>query len=665
MSGTLTFAPGQTRARRIAVPIMDDNGGGQRRDPDAHAQRRSPGRSSRTRVDDRNHLQRPRTSCWRLANTVLTAAFVDLPTDGHGGSAFTLTLRFSGDLAPGVSARTLQDAALSVTNGTLTQVQRVTAGASREWTVTVTPAGAGDVTVALAATTDCTAAGAICNTDDVPLSKAVSVTVPQTTAAPAPQVIGVELVPDTSRNHSWTTGETLEVRLTFSEAVTVTDGTPSVAVIISGAGEYIELASGTGSDTLVFSRDVTDEDGKLAYIAVWPDSLTLNGANIVSSATGTAAELAHEGTEVTGAPFTPATRITEAAVTSDRGPNKTWDTGEVVTARLVFSTEVTVDDPLNVGPTLAITLDGTEREAAYAGGSGTDTLIFNHTVTADDDGARRARVVANGLTLGQATLTAANGATVEIGFAVAPWIEEVALMPDASGDSVWTPGEKVEVLLTFNEPVTVTEGTGDRGTKPRVQVTVAGTRASLELTSGSGTDTLHFSVTLPEANPAISQIAVTENGLELNSATIASTESGLEAELGHDATEATPEPGVEQPALTAQFVDVPENHDGNPFTFEVAFSEALASGFNAQTLAQSAIATTNATVSEARRIEAGNNRRWAITVEPSGESDVTITLAGGTACEGNAGVCTDDGRALSGTVAATVQRSRSPKDHHR
>ena len=83
--------------------------------------------------------------------------------------------------------------------------------------------------------------------------------------------------------------------------------------------------------------------------------------------------------------------VTSVAVTNGPGENGTWDTGETVEAEVRFSAPVTVVAPPGFGPILAILLDGTRREAAYTGGSGTDTLRFSHTVAEADNGARKAR----------------------------------------------------------------------------------------------------------------------------------------------------------------------------------------------------------------------------------------------------------------------------------
>ena len=128
------------------------------------------------------------------ASNPLTAEFRDVP-DAHRGAAFTLELRFSEELP--LSYLTLQDHALSVAGGTLAGVARAPQGQNRVWDVTVVPAaGAGDVMVTLAATTDCTATDAICTEDDRALSAQVLATVPRTVPAGTPFQVRLEDVPD-------------------------------------------------------------------------------------------------------------------------------------------------------------------------------------------------------------------------------------------------------------------------------------------------------------------------------------------------------------------------------------------------------------------------------------------------------------------------------------
>ena len=127
-------------------------------------------------------------------------------------------------------------------------------------------------------------------------------TIHNTEPGPAPRVTGVELVADDSGDGAWTSGETVEVRLTFGATVTVADGTPTVGVTVAGEAGTLDYASGSGSAMLVFSRAVTEAGGSLSQIAVMADSLSLNGATIVSASSGVAAEIGHAGTEPSAPP---------------------------------------------------------------------------------------------------------------------------------------------------------------------------------------------------------------------------------------------------------------------------------------------------------------------------------------------------------------------------
>ena len=107
----------------------------------------------------------------------LTASFDNAPAS-HTGSEFSLDLTFSADVSMGFAR--LRDDVLSVTGGTVTSVQRKTAGSNASWSVTVEPTNSStDVTLAIAATTDCSASSAVCSkADDTPLADGITLTVP-------------------------------------------------------------------------------------------------------------------------------------------------------------------------------------------------------------------------------------------------------------------------------------------------------------------------------------------------------------------------------------------------------------------------------------------------------------------------------------------------------
>ena len=105
--------------------------------------------------------------------------------------------------------------------------------------------------------------------------------------------------------------------------------------------------------------------------------------------------------------------------------------------------------------------------------------------------------------------------------------------------------------------------------------------------------------------------------------------------------------------LTASFANVPGEHEGAKFPFEVHFSEAFKVSY--LTMREDAFTVTNGRVKRARRIDNPHherngleaNRMWRITVEPDGNGDVTVELPVTTDCAATGAVCTDDGRGLS------------------
>ena len=106
--------------------------------------------------------------------------------------------------------------------------------------------------------------------------------------------------------------------------------------------------------------------------------------------------------------------------------------------------------------------------------------------------------------------------------------------------------------------------------------------------------------------------------------------------------------------LTAEFANVPSEHDGSSaFEVRVLFSEALAGGGSGRRIAQS-LALSGATRGDVRRVD-GRRDLYRFQVRPSGNGAVTVSLASTGACGSATAVCTSDGRALSNVPEATIQ----------
>ena len=111
--------------------------------------------------------------------------------------------------------------------------------------------------------------------------------------------------------------------------------------------------------------------------------------------------------------------------------------------------------------------------------------------------------------------------------------------------------------------------------------------------------------------------------------------------------------GLPPPPLTASLENVATSHDGeSAFTFELRFSEEF--GLSYKTLRDHAFTVTGGTVKKAQRLEQGSDVGWRITVQPSGNGDVTITLPETTGCHAQGAICTGDGRKLAHRLGLTV-----------
>ena len=130
------------------------------------------------------------------------------------------------------------------------------------------------------------------------------------------------------------------------------------------------------------------------------------------------------------------------------------------------------------------------------------------------------------------------------------------------------------------------------------------------------------------------------------------TADGCSLSEGIATTVEGPETGP--PPLTAELQGMPEAHGGeDAFTFRVAFSEDVGTGFKA--LRDHSFTVSGGEVTGARRVD-GRNDLWAITVEPGSDEAMTIALPGGRECAVSGAICTrgQPRRQLSNTPTATV-----------
>ena len=386
------------------------------------------------------------------------------------------------------------------------------------------------------------------------------------------------------------------------------------------------------------------ESGKNRH---WDITVTPSSAEAVSIALAPKESCGAEGAICTGdgrglpetveaeVPGGAPTQVVSARVSSGPGLNGTWDTGETVVVEVRFSREVSLSGPANVKPAIGIALDGTRRDADYESGSGSHALRFEYEVAAADDGATRARVVANSLEANGAVIGDAEGYEAELGFSVAPELS----VADAEG----TEGTDTAIAFTVTlAPAAATEVT--------VHYATADGSATAPADYTSTSSTLTFE---PGQTSKTVEVPIADDDEEDSGETftlVLSEPSGAVLADG-EATGTIRNTEAQAAPLTAEFRDLPDGHGVKPFTFELRFSEELPLGY--KRLRDAAFRVTNGSVTAARRVTAGKHRVWDVTVTPSGGGAVTVALPETTDCAAAGAICAADQRMLA-AVSATV-----------
>ena len=179
-------------------------------------------------------------------------------------------------------------------------------------------------------------------------------------------------------------GETIEVSVTFSEAVTVT-GEPHVEYNFAGTTVEFPYESGSGTTALVFAYTVAPSDEDDNGIFKRPNGLKVGTGESIVSAAGVAADLDYEGGDsgerdhkVDGS-----RSIVSVEVTSTpQLETDTYGAGETILFTVTFTAKVDVTGD----PVLEFLFDGSEvRQASDVSGGGTTELVFSYTVVSGDD----------------------------------------------------------------------------------------------------------------------------------------------------------------------------------------------------------------------------------------------------------------------------------------
>jgi hypothetical protein len=308
----------------------------------------------------------------------------------------------------------------------------------------------------------------------------------------APPIPAVSSIVDTPSSGDLSAGKSVTITLNFNTSVTVTGGTPKLALNDGGTAFY---SSGSGSAALTFNYTVSASDSNVSSLAV--NSINLNGATIANSAGN--AQLSLSGLTQSGPQIDTTIPALSAIVESPSGG--TVNVGQVVVFTLDFQEPVSVSGR----PTLALNDGGI---GSFTGGSGTDKLTFSYTVSTSDTNVQSLIATAINLNGGAIADGAGNNASLSlIGLTqVGPKVNDLGVtgIVETPSTGELNAGMSVTITIDFNTAATVAGGT------PTLALNDGGTAT---YSSGSGSAALNFSYTVGAGDSDVPSLAVTSVSL--------------------------------------------------------------------------------------------------------------------------------------------------------
>ena len=633
----------------------------------------------------------------------LTATTHDAPGSHDGSAAFSFELWFSE--APAVGFATVRDHAFTVTGGSVDNVRRLVPGYNARWEITVTPSSEADVTLALnATTTKCSAEGAICNVDGVKLSGVLELVVPGPSSNSA--ATGAPTIGGTAR-----VGESLTAS---TSDIADADGLANASFTYQWLADDLDISGATGSSYTV----VTADAGKVIKVTVSFTDDAGNEESVTSAATAVVTQPpltasthdvpeSHDGATA----FTFELRFSEEPVggfsaTTLRDQALTVSGGTITNVRQLetgknLKWEITLQPSGNEEVTVILlpTIDCAALGAICAGDGRGLSVGQAILVLGPPNSAASGAPTINGTAQVGEILTASTSSIADAdGVANATftyqWLADDADISGATGSSYTLVAADEGKVITVT--VSFTDDAGNAETLTSAATTAVapsgGSTNSLERSdqedvqensAATGAPTINGTAQVGEiltastsgisdadglANASFTYQWLADdadiNGATTSSYTVVAADAGKTIKVhvsftdddgNEESVTSAATAAVTQPPVTATFHDGPSSHDGSAaFTFELRFSEAPTDSFNYTTVRDHAFTVTEGSVSNVRRLEAGKNVKWEITVTPDSDADVTITVNATTDCSAEGAICTSDGGKLSGGLELVV-----------
>ena len=355
--------------------------------------------------------------------------------------------------------------------------------------------------------------------------------------------------------------------------------------------------------------------------------------------------------------------ITAPPSVSESGADGQWTPGQTVQATVTFSEAVAVDTSGGT-PTITLTPGATgQKSASYTSGGGTEALVFAYTLSEDDGTHTSMGVAPDSLALNGGSITSeATGVNADLshnGTLIMGTIDDIGTSGDGSGRKGDPEG---------NGPVVRASNHAAAGIPIIAGTVQVGETLSVDTSGISDTDGIVNSILtyqwiandgtedtdIQDATGSTYTVGADDEDKTIKVRVSFTDDGGAQETRTSDVTVAVAAAPSPSP-LTGTIHGAPGSHKGQAvFKFELRFSEDPKEDFSYKTLRDHAFTVTGGTVTGARRLVSGKNLRWEITVQPSGNADVTVELPATTNCAAQGAICTEGGSVLSSPLTLTV-----------
>ena len=376
------------------------------------------------------------------------------------------------------------------------------------------------------------------------------------------------------------------------------------------------------------TANIADQDGLtgVSYRYQW-----IAGGADISGATGSSHTLtaAEEGQTIQ-------VRVT---FTDDAGNAESLTSAATVAVAAAPNRDATGKPAIGGTPQVEQTL--TADTSAIDDADGLTNVSYEYQWTADGTDI-------DGATGSSYTLTASEqGQTIQV---------RVSFTDDADNEETLT---SAETLAVAAKPNTAAAGEPTISGTPQVEQTLTADTSGISDANGLNNVSYQYqwlrddTEIVGQTNASYNLVSADE-GKTIKVRVTFNDDAGNAESLTSTATTAVAAQPAETPVdlLTASFANVPADHNGGNFTFDLTFSENVEAGY--ARIQNDAFTVSGGSIASASRITQGSNQGWNVEVNPTGNGAVTITLPETTDCDATGAICTDDSRKLSHPTSATV-----------